>query len=51
MVNKFEDVTGIELPTFEDVSEKIKNFGADLKQRVIDAIPTKEKIKEFGGKK
>ena len=50
MIGKFEDITGIELPTFEEVSEKIKNFGADLKQRVIDAIPTKEKIKEFGGK-
>ena len=50
MIGKFEDITGIELPTFEEVSEKIKNFGADLKKRVIDAIPTKEKIKEFGGK-
>ena len=50
MIGKFEDITGIELPTFEEVSEKIKTFGADLKNRVIDAIPTKEKIKEFGGK-
>jgi len=50
MISKFEDITGIELPSFEEVSEKIKNFGADLKKRVIDAIPTKEKIKEFGGK-
>mgnify|MGYP003122091062 FL=1 len=50
MISRFEDITGIELPSFEDVSEKIKNFGADLKKRVIDAIPTKEKVKEFGGK-
>ena len=50
MIGKFEDITGIELPTFEEVSEKIKTFGTDLKNRVIDAIPTKEKIKEFGGK-
>ena len=50
MIGKFEDITGIELPSFEEVSEKIKNFGADLKKRVIDAIPTKEKVKEFGGK-
>mgnify|MGYP001162162746 FL=1 len=50
MIAKFEDITGFELPSFEDVSEKLKNFGTNLKNRVLDAIPTKEKVKEFGGK-
>jgi len=50
MITKFEDITGFELPSFEEVSEKLKNFGTNLKNRVLDAIPTKEKVKEFGSK-
>ena len=50
LISKFEGITGIELPSFEDVSTKIKNFGKDLKERVLSFIPSKEKIKEFGGK-
>ena len=50
LISKFEGITGIELPSFEDVSTKIKNFGKDLKERVLSFIPSREKIKEFGGK-
>ena len=50
LVNSFEEVTGIELPKFDDVTEKLKKFGDNLKERVLSFIPSKESILSFGGK-
>ena len=50
LTKSFEDITGINLPEFGDVTDKLKEFGSNLKERVLSFIPSKESILKFGGK-
>ena len=50
LTKSFEDVTGIDLPKFDDVTDKLKEFGSNLKERVLSFIPSKKSILKFGGK-
>ena len=50
LVKSFEDVTGIELPTMEDVTSKLKEFGNNMKEKAMNLIPSKEKVGEMVGK-
>ena len=50
LTKSFEDVTGIDLPEFSDVTSKLKEFGSNLKERALSFIPSKESILKFGGK-
>jgi len=49
LVQNFEKITGIELPTMEEVTDKLKEFGGNLKARALSFIgDAKEKLANIG---
>ena len=48
LIGSFESIAGVELPNYDDVTSRLKEFSNNLKERVMSIIPSKEKIKDFG---
>ena len=48
LIGSFESIAGVELPNYDDVTSRLKEFSNNLKERVMSVIPSKEKIKDFG---
>ena len=49
LVANFEKITGIELPTMDEVTDKLKEFGGNLKARALSFVgDAKEKLASIG---
>ena len=49
LVQNFEKITGVELPTMDEVTDKLKEFGSNLKARALSFVgDAKEKLASIG---